>query len=96
MGNINIKIPSEWLIYFSSKDRLEDEIKKFLVIEWFRLGKISSGKGAELLNISKWEFYDLLTENNLPVIDIDKNDLNEGSIALKEVETAQENPYKYI
>ncbi|MEQ8169677.1 MAG: UPF0175 family protein [Candidatus Eremiobacterota bacterium] len=84
MESINIKIPSEWLIYFSSKDRLEEEIKKFLVIEWFRVGKISSGKGAELLNISKWEFYDLLTENNLSTIDIDQNDLNEGSLNLKE------------
>jgi predicted HTH domain antitoxin len=82
--SINIKIPSEWLIYFSSKDRLEEEIKKFLVIEWFRVGKISSGKGAELLNISKWEFYDLLTEKNLSTIDIDQNDLNEGSMALNE------------
>jgi len=83
MESINIKIPSEWLIYFTSKDKLEDEIKKFLVIEWFRIGKISSGKSAELLNISKWEFYDLLIENNLSVIDIDKNDLMEGSLNIK-------------
>lgn len=84
MDSINIKIPSEWLIYFTSKDKLEDEIKNFLILELFRLGRISAGKSSELLNISKWEFYDLLEKNNLPVIDIDKNDFIEGSLNLKE------------
>ncbi len=85
MDSVNIKIPSEWIIYFTSKDKLEEEIKNFLILELFRLGRISSGKGAELLNISKWEFYDLLEKNNLSVIDMEKNEFSEGLLTLKEV-----------
>lgn len=40
--------------------RLETRLRELIAIELFREGRISSGKGAELLGISKVEFIHLL------------------------------------
>ena len=40
--------------------RLETRLRELIAVELFREGRISSGKGAELLGISKGEFIHLL------------------------------------
>jgi len=45
--------------------RLEVRLRELIALELFREGRISSGKGAELLGISKLEFIHLLTQHGL-------------------------------
>jgi predicted HTH domain antitoxin len=45
--------------------RLETRLRELIALELFREGRISSGKGAELLGISKLEFVQLLAQHGL-------------------------------
>jgi predicted HTH domain antitoxin len=45
--------------------RLETRLRELIAVELFREGRISSGKGAELLGISKGEFIHLLGQRGV-------------------------------
>jgi len=46
--------------------QLEPRVRELIALELFREGRISSGKGAELLGISKREFIQLLAQHQIP------------------------------
>lgn len=46
--------------------RAETRLRELIALELFREGRISSGKGAELLGVSKWEFIQLLARHGVP------------------------------
>lgn len=48
-----------------SEKELEPQLKKLIALELFREERISSGKAAKLLGISKAEFIDLLDEHGI-------------------------------
>jgi predicted HTH domain antitoxin len=48
------------------QERLEARLRELIVLQLFREGRISSGKGAELLGISKLEFIQLLARHRIP------------------------------
>jgi len=48
------------------QERLEARLRELIVLQLFREGRISSGKGAELLGISKLEFIQLLARHGIP------------------------------
>lgn len=41
-------------------------VRELIAVELFREGQISSGKGAEILGISKFEFVQLLAQRGVP------------------------------
>lgn len=83
LDNINVKFPKAWLVYFGSMDKVEEEARKAVVLEWVRTHKISQGKGAELLGMNRWDFYKLLGQYNVPTVDVTVEELEEGSVNLK-------------
>jgi len=78
MDNLQVRFPKKWLAFFSSQDTIEQEIKEAVIAEWVRLHKISQGKGAELLGMDRWSFYDLLSRHNVPTVDLNSKELEEG------------------
>jgi len=48
------------------ESQLGSQILELVALELFRQERISTGKGAELLGISKWEFIQLLAQRNIP------------------------------
>ncbi|MEQ9552815.1 MAG: UPF0175 family protein [Coleofasciculus sp. G3-WIS-01] len=58
-----------------SETGLENRIRELIAIELFREGRISSGKGGELVGISKWDFIQLLTRYNVPYFNQTPEDL---------------------
>jgi len=48
------------------KGQLEFRVRELIALELFREGRISSGKGAELLKISKIDFVRLLSRYDIP------------------------------
>ena len=44
---------------------VEARLRELIALELFREGRISSGKGAELLNISKLAFIQLLSQHQI-------------------------------
>lgn len=85
MDNLNIKLPKSWLVFFDSREKIEEEIRMVIVLEWVRLHKISQGKGAELLGMNRWDFFDLMTEHKIPAIDISPDELDEDLKNIDEV-----------
>jgi predicted HTH domain antitoxin len=51
------------------------QAREWVLLELFQEGKISSGKAAEILGLSKAQFLDLLNQRNLPYLDADLKDL---------------------
>lgn len=47
------------------KGRAQERVKELIALELFREGRISSGKGAELLGIAKTEFVQLLARHGV-------------------------------
>ena len=45
--------------------QLETRLRELIALELFREGRISSGKGAELVGISKLEFIHLLAQHGI-------------------------------
>jgi predicted HTH domain antitoxin len=61
MTTLEIEYPEELLDQADqTKEALEHLAREALLVRLYDLGKISSGKGAELLGIARWEFLDLL------------------------------------
>ena len=78
--NIDIKItfPEEIvLIMGMPKEKLKFEIKKIYVFDLFRKGKISAGKAAEVLELTKVSFIDLLKENDIPYFNYSEEEWQE-------------------
>ena len=68
-----------------SPEGLEESLKKMIVLELVRKGRLSSGKAAELLEMSRWEFMDLMTEYNVPMTDLTSEELDEQLEILRNI-----------
>lgn len=63
---VNLQLPRDLLGALDVPEaKLEAPILELVALELFRQERISTGKGAELLGISKWEFIQLLAQHNL-------------------------------
>jgi predicted HTH domain antitoxin len=58
------------------------ESRKLLALKYFREKVLSLGKAAELSGLSKWDFIEYLSENGVPVVDYDQDEIT------REFETA--------
>jgi len=63
---VNLRFPRDLLGALEvPQEQLEARLRELIVLQLFREGRISSGKGAELLGLSKWEFIQLLARHGL-------------------------------
>lgn len=63
---VEMELPSDFLSILNvSKSEIENRLRELFVVELFREGRISSGKGAELLGISLWSFLQLLSKHQI-------------------------------
>ncbi len=64
--SVNLQLPRDLLAALDIPEaQLEARILELVALELFRQKRISTGKGAELLGISKWEFIQLLAQHNI-------------------------------
>ncbi len=71
---ISIELPDEIVELFSGKE-LEASVRKWAVLELVRAGKLSSGKAAEILGMTRWEFMDLMSDYDVPMADFSEEEL---------------------
>ena len=55
---------------------LVEAIRREAALRLFAGAKISSGYGAQMLGISRWEFIDLLRERGIPLFSYGEGELN--------------------
>ena len=51
--------------------------KEAIVMELLREGKITQGKATELLQIDRYDLFDLMAKHDVPVIDMTEEELKE-------------------
>ena len=89
MGKVQavIDLPEEVYLSLSSfgltRDRIASESRKLLALKFFRDKTLSLGKATQLSGLSKWDFIEYLSENMVPVVDHDEDEMR------REVETAE-------
>ena len=73
---VEIELPEKLLAALDvSESELGRQAREWVLLELFQEGKISSGKAAEFLGLSRAQFLDLLNERHLPYLDADPGDL---------------------
>jgi predicted HTH domain antitoxin len=71
---LDVELPDE-LFAQLRKEEIESKVKEALVMELLREHRLSQGKAAEILGISRYELIDLMTNHRVPVIDLDTEEL---------------------
>lgn len=61
---------------------LVQAVKREVAVRLFADGKISSGYGAGMLGISRWEFIELLRQRQVPLVSYEEGELEEDVAAL--------------
>ena len=74
-----IDLPEELYLALSAsgltKERIATESRKLLALKCFKEKVLSLGRSAELSGLSKWEFIEFLSENDVAVVDYDEDEL---------------------
>lgn len=64
---VKVELPRDLLGAFDVPEtKLEPHLRQLIAFELFRQDRISSGKAAELLGLSKTAFIQLLAHHNIP------------------------------
>ena len=88
MGNVQAVIDLSEELYLSlsasglTKEKIAGESRKLLALKCFKEKILSLGRAAELSGISKWDFIEYLSDNDVSVVDYDQDELK------REFETA--------
>ena len=63
---INLRLPRNLLGTLDTPGKqVQEQVLELLALELFRQGRISAGKGSELLGTTKLGFIQLLSQNNI-------------------------------
>jgi len=78
MEKVVLDIPQEILI--SLKETTQEFSRELLMlaaVKFFELGKLSSGRAAQLAGLSKISFLQSLAKYNVPIFDLSEDDLKQ-------------------
>jgi predicted HTH domain antitoxin len=81
-----VHVPALLLRYGFDQNEIQRRITEWLVLSLFTEGRISSGKAARLLNITRIEFLALLRARRIAYIDYSPEELEEEFKAVRELE----------
>ncbi|MEW5829527.1 MAG: UPF0175 family protein [Chloroflexota bacterium] len=68
------------------KDVLAEETRRLLALRFYRERVLSLGRAARLAGLSRWEFLELLSENEIPVLDYSREELGREFEAVDKLE----------
>jgi predicted HTH domain antitoxin len=76
MQPLTIEIPAEVLLSTGqSREEFIKEAKLLLAAKLFELGRLSSGKAAQLCDMGRVEFLLLMSRMGIPVADLDEDEM---------------------
>ncbi len=67
----------------TSKEELAREVRLVWILDLVRRGKISMGKGAELVGLDRWQFAAVMTAHGVPALAYPASDLDRELAALE-------------
>jgi predicted HTH domain antitoxin len=72
---LEVTLPKKLLAYGMGKDDVTREVGKWLVFSLFRAERVSSGKAASLLGMTRREFLELLHREGIAYFDYSEEDM---------------------
>jgi predicted HTH domain antitoxin len=77
---ISIEFPADILLALNANEaELKNNIKISLAIRFYQQQKLTIGKAAQLAGLSRLNFELLLAENQVPISNLDIDDINSDS-----------------
>ena len=80
---LQVQVPAELMSFGLSQADVQRRVAEWLVLSLFIEGRISSGKAARLLAISRIEFLDLLRQRGIAYVDMTDEELVEEFAAVR-------------
>ena len=77
MNTISIQVPDSVASVFGNPDDAGKSILAAAVVKWFELGRISQGKAAEILGLSRADFLNLLASYRVSAWQYTEQELDE-------------------
>ncbi len=72
---LTVRLPASLIEGLGGEQKAAEEVTRGAVLDLVRTGRISAGKGAELLHLTRHDFLDLMEAHDVPVIDYTPKDL---------------------
>lgn len=72
--HLEVELPDD-VVATLSREEMAAKAKEALVMELLREHRVSQGKAAELLTITRHDLFDLMTKYQVPVIDLSPEEL---------------------
>jgi len=85
--SFEVHLPANLLQLGLSKNDIQQRISEWMVLSLFTEGRVSSGKAARALNISRLDFLALLKARGIAYINYSPEELNEEIEAASRIET---------
>ena len=75
---VQIELPDEVLITLKeTPEELAKEIKMLAAVKFYQMGKLSSGRAAELAGVSRVSFLQSLSQYKVPIFELTPEELKE-------------------
>ncbi|MDX1521455.1 MAG: UPF0175 family protein [Anaerolineae bacterium] len=82
---VEVHLPTPLLQFGLDREEVQRRVTEWLVLSLFTEERISSGKAAQLLNISRIDFLALLRRRGIAYIDYSEDELAEELAAAKKL-----------
>jgi predicted HTH domain antitoxin len=76
LKSVSIEFPEE-VVELYGEEELKKSVRKLSVLELVKRGKLSSGKAAEILEMTRWDFMELMSDYDIPMANFPPEELRE-------------------
>ena len=89
---LQVTLPRKLLAYGLGKEDINREIGKWLVFSLFRAARVSSGKAASLLGMTRRDFLELLDREGIAYFDYSEEEMQAELASVRELTLAETEP----
>lgn len=86
MSTVSIQLPDSIAGVFGKSGDVGDSILSAAVVKWYELGRVSEGKAAEILRLSRVEFLDLLSSYRVSAWQYSQSEIDDEIAQMDDVD----------
>lgn len=73
--NLELQLPEELVEALGSVEDVTRQARESFVMDLLRQGKISQGKAAKLLELSRWDLPEVMAQHDVPAVMVEPDEL---------------------
>jgi predicted HTH domain antitoxin len=89
---LQVTLPKKLLAYGLGKEDVNREVGKWLVFSLFRAARVSSGKAASLLGMTRRDFLELLDREGIAYFDYSEEEMQAELASVRELTLTETDP----